>query len=221
MNPGKGFKRPDAAELRIKRGEASLTVPVFKPKTCKACRAKFTPSKKLQAVCDHRCAEALIEQRRQKEIARRMREDRISTRAALEAMKPHKYWLQFAQDAVNAYVRGRDAGLPCISCGKPDTGARDAGHFFSVGARRELRYDLDNIHAQCVRCNQHLHGNATFYRIGLVARIGEARVARLEGPHPQLKLTIPDLQALRDEYRAKLKALPSIRPVDADVEALT
>lgn len=207
MKPGKGFKRPDAAELRIKRSEATLTVPVFKSKTCKACRARFTPSKKLQAVCDHRCAELLVEQRRQKEVDRRMREDRVSTRAALDAIKPRSHWLKQAQAAVNAYVRARDAGRPCISCGKPDIGSRDAGHFFTVGARPELRFDLDNIHAQCVRCNQHQHGNVAFYRIGLTAKIGEARVARLEGPHAPLKLTIPDLQALRDHYRAELREL--------------
>jgi hypothetical protein len=40
-----------------------------------------------------------------------------------------------------------------------------------------------------------------------VRRVGLPEVERLEGPHAPLKLTIPDLQALRDIYRAKLKEL--------------
>jgi hypothetical protein len=195
MNPGNSFKRPDAAERAIR------------PKTCKACRAKFTPARQMQIVCDAACGFIYGIAQRAKERQKAARADRASTRAALDAIKPRSHWLKQAQAAVNAYVRQRDAGLPCISCGKPDTGARDAGHFFTVGARPELRFDLDNIHAQCVQCNQHKHGNVAFYRIGLTAKIGEARVARLEGPHPALKLTTPDLQALRDEFRAKTRTL--------------
>jgi hypothetical protein len=178
-------------------------------KTCHApgCSVRFESRRPFEVWCSPEHGAIIARQRVEKARAKAAKVDRASTRAALTAIKPRSHWLKQAQAAVNAYVRQRDAGLPCISCGKPDTGARDAGHFFTVGARPELRFDLDNIHAQCVQCNQHKHGNVAFYRIGLTTKIGEARVARLEGPHPPLKLTIPDLQALRDEFRAKTRAL--------------
>lgn len=37
-----------------------------------------------------------------------------------------------------------------------------------------------NCNGQCIRCNQHLHGNLIFYRIGLVIKYGEEAVRELE-----------------------------------------
>ena len=65
----------------------------------------------------------------------------------------------------------------------------------------------DNCHKQCAPCNTHLSGNLVLYRVNLIQRIGLARVEALEGPHMPLKLTIPDLKAIRDTYRAKANAL--------------
>src|SRR6185436_23692 len=114
-----------------------------------------------QSVCDHRCAEALVEQRRHKEIARRTREDRVSTRVALEAMQPLSYWVDKAQDAFNRYVRLRDlaAGHGCIDCGKPfepskPGGSVDAGHYLSRGSAPHLKFDERNVFAQRKNCNR-------------------------------------------------------------------
>ena len=116
-----------------------------------------------------------------------------------------------AQRAFNAYIRARDVDLPCISCGDftPMTrgGDYDCGHYRSVGANPELRFEELNAHKQCKRCNSHLSGNIVNYRIGLLMRIGEEKVAWLEGPHEPKKYTIEDLKAVIATYRAKLKAL--------------
>ncbi|MNJ66726.1 Bacteriophage Lambda NinG protein [compost metagenome] len=119
-----------------------------------------------------------------------------------------------AQVLFNEFIRLRDAGQPCISCDSlPSdhdliTGSRwDAGHYRSVGACPELRFEPLNVHRQCVKCNRNLSGNAVEYRIRLVQRIGADRVAFLEGPHQPRKYTIEDLKAIKAEYRAKIKQL--------------
>lgn len=83
-----------------------------------------------------------------------------------------------AQKVFNAWIRKRDEGFPCISCGtgKPE----HAGHYFSAGHNSKLRFDERNCARQCIRCNYFLHGNQTGYRKGLINRIGIEAVEQLE-----------------------------------------
>jgi hypothetical protein len=83
-----------------------------------------------------------------------------------------------AQKVFNAWIRKRDEGKPCISCGsgKPD----HAGHYFSAGHHSKLRFDERNVAGQCIRCNYFLHGNQTGYRQGLIKRIGIEAVEQIE-----------------------------------------
>jgi hypothetical protein len=83
-----------------------------------------------------------------------------------------------AQKVFNAYIRQRDEGLPCISCGSYN--GNQAGHYFSVKGFSALRFNEWNIHLQCAGCNMYKHGNQAMYRIGLVERIGEKAVKELE-----------------------------------------
>ena len=78
------------------------------------------------------------------------------------------------------------------------------------GRGSALRFDADNIHAQCPQCNLYESGNLIQYRRGLIARIGAARVEEMEtaGYVPK-KWTVAELQAVRDEYRAKAKEMES------------
>ena len=94
--------------------------------------------------------------------------------------------LQTTQKYVNAYVRQRDqineqGDFRCISCGqiKPKSQC-NAGHFFSRGNFASVRFDLDNIHSQCIRCNMHLHGNLIPYRENLIKKIGLKKFEELE-----------------------------------------
>ncbi len=111
-----------------------------------------------------------------------------------------------------SYIRERDrqAGHDCISSGRPLdwTGNQvDAGHYRSRGAASHLRYHEDNCHAQSKHDNRHLGGNIVQYRINLIARIGLARVEALECTNEPRKWTHDELRGIRDEYRAKTKAL--------------
>lgn len=134
--------------------------------------------------------------------------EREATRKRKEAIKPRSKWLQEAQQALNAFVRACDkaAGFGCISCGTKQ-GKENAGHYLSVGARPELRFEPMNIHLQCERCNTYLHGNLIAYRANLIQRIGLEAVDWLEGPHAPKKYTVDDLKAIIATYRAKLREL--------------
>jgi hypothetical protein len=76
----------------------------------------------------------------------------------------------------------------------------------SVGSTPELRFNEDNVHLQCERCNSFLSGNLLNYRINLIERIGVERVEFLERKdHEPSKLTIEEIQAITKKYRNKLK----------------
>ena len=127
-------------------------------------------------------------------------------------VKPLSYWMKRAQAAVNAYIRARDAGQPCISCGKPDDGShqRHASHYRSVGGHPELRFCELNIWASCSVCNNYLSGNLVPFRAALIAKIGLDKVEFLEGQHEPKRYRKEDYQAIEAEYKAKLKELQSI-----------
>jgi 5-methylcytosine-specific restriction endonuclease McrA len=94
------------------------------------------------------------------------------------ALTPLPKLLEKTQKVVNAYVRKRDEGLPCISCGSPN--ANQAGHWVSVRQSSALRFNEWNINLQCAGCNLYKHGNQVLYRVGLVQKIGEKAVKELE-----------------------------------------
>jgi hypothetical protein len=164
---------------------------------CRACQKPFLRFRTTQAVCGPRCATKVVKADKRKEA-----ED---TRARRVALKSRRDWLNEAQKAFNAWVRARDAALPCVSCGRHHEGQYHAGHYLTVGARPELRFTPDNCHKQCSACNTHLHGNLILYRVELIRRIGLERVEALEGPHPPAKWSVDELKTIRDAYRLLLK----------------
>jgi|TARA_R110001606_G_scaffold355358_2_gene506320 gamma-glutamylcyclotransferase (GGCT)/AIG2-like uncharacterized protein YtfP len=76
------------------------------------------------------------------------------------------------------YIRLRDQDQACISCGKYKT--LQAGHFYSGGHYPELRFDEDNVHGQCSRCNLYLSANLIPYADSLRDKIGIKRYERLK-----------------------------------------
>jgi hypothetical protein len=123
------------------------------------------------------------------------------------ALKSRSEWLRQAQAVFNQYIRLRDKDLPCISCQRHHQGQYHAGHYLTVGARPELRFNENNLAKQCSACNLHLSGNLINYRINLIKKIGLAEVEMLEGPHDPLKLSIDEIKALIAEYREKIKKI--------------
>lgn len=97
----------------------------FNRTRCAHCRAKFVPERPSQIVhveCVEAWAEAQAAKRERAEAkaARAAAKvERAETRRRKEAMKRLPELIAEAQEAFNAYIRARDAGLPCICCGKP------------------------------------------------------------------------------------------------------
>ena len=182
-------------------------------KRCRVCKSEFEPRASFQVACRYECAVALVEKQKTAAQKRGKAQQAKADRAKRESLKTLPQLLKEAQAAVNSYVRARDADLPCISCGKPPPdlsglhAGRDAGHYRSVGAASHLRFNLDNIHGQCVSCNQFKAGNAADYRLGLIERIGLPRVEALEADYSVKKWEKDELKAIRDEYRAKAREL--------------
>ena len=180
-----------------------------KPKTCRnaACSIKFVPQRLGQAVCSPACALAtkdVNQQKARKSLAQVKRRDIKVRKEKLKSRADH---LKDTQQAFNAWVRERDAELPCISCGRHHQGKYDAGHYRTVGSNPALRFEPLNCHRQCSPCNTQLSGNIVNYRIALVKRIGAEAVDWLEGPHEPKKYTVDELKAMTADYRAKTREL--------------
>ena len=204
-----------SAFLRKPADASVLTVPVKVAKPAKgpklhkcavkACRKPFVKRSMSHVACGPECAAIVAQEKRQ---AQERKEDR----ARKQAMKTRGNWIADAQVAFNRFIRLRDqlAGRNCISSGKPlDWSGNnvDAGHYRSRGSAPHLRFDERNCHAQSKQENRYASGNATDYRIGLIARYGLAFVEALERDQTPRKWTIPELVAIRDEYRLKYKKL--------------
>lgn len=181
----------------------------LRPKKCRnrACRAEFTPSRSLQVVCGMKCAQALVAEKNQRDRKALDKIERKAIRAAKQRVKSRAEYMKEAQAAFNAWIRERDCDLPCISCGRHHQGQWHAGHYRTVGANPELRFEPLNVHKQCAPCNNHKSGDIVNYRINLVVRIGADQVAWLEGPHELQRYAIEELKAIKSKYRAMTREL--------------
>jgi hypothetical protein len=116
--------------------------------------------------------------------------------------------LEKVQKLVNQYVRIRDEGKPCISCGS--NAANQAGHYIPVNKSSFLRFDERNIHLQCAGCNCWGHGNQVSYRIELRKKLGDFELEKLERDYIENRVhkwTRGDLENLISFYSDKLKQL--------------
>lgn len=182
-----------------------------KEKKCRECGDKFTPAMTTQSVCGPACAIAQAKKKVSKEKVQKKRSERKESRARVESVQPLSYYHKKAQVAFNGFIRARDSGQSCISCGR-NTGAKmNAGHYRTVGASKETRYDEDNCHLQCEHCNSYLSGNIGEYRPRLIAKIGQQAFDRLMGPHAPKKWAREELIALAEEYRKKSRDLVKSR----------
>jgi hypothetical protein len=163
----------------------------------------------MQSVCSVPCSLAHAAKLKAQKAARADREERKSIRAALEKAKTRGAHLKEAQAAFNAYVRERDFGRGCISCGLPPQykfgGAVDCGHYRSIGSAQNHRFNLKNAAAQCVKCNRFLGSNSVEYRKGLINKIGLEEVEKLESDQTVRKFNIEYLCRIKRIFRKKAR----------------
>jgi len=182
-----------------------------KPKKCKCCPEKFIPRTTTQTVCSPKCALQLAKQLSSRKQKHQEKAERAAWNKRKADVKPLKHWEDATQRVVNDYIRERDRDLPCISCGTWVTVQWEAGHFRSRGAASHLRYNEDNIHKQCHRCNAELSSNAIPYRAALVVKIGPERVEALENNNTPHRYTREELKSIRMHYRALMRELIKTR----------
>jgi hypothetical protein len=168
---------------------------------CKNCKDKFEPIRFNAKFClKDECIKAFVEEvkvKQWKETKTRMKND----------LKTLQDWLKETQTIFNKYIRLRDNGLTCVSCGKPPL-KKNCGHYFSSGGHSNVRFDEDNCHLQCEHCNTYLSGNLLNYQIGIEKRIGAQKLLELhERAHVTKKWTIDELKEIIETYKTKVKEL--------------
>lgn len=181
---------------------------------CKVCRTAYTPTKPMQTVCSHECAMSLAVSVRGKAVKVAQVKERKADAVKRESLKSMGQLTAEAQTAFNQYIRARDYGKPCISSGVAmdwNGNGVDAGHYRSRGSAPHLRFDERNVHAQSKHDNRYLSGNATGYRIGLIARIGLDAVEALECDQTPRKYSRDDLKAIKAHYTTLTKQLREIQ----------
>ena len=92
--------------------------------------------------------------------------------------KPTHILKKLAQDKFNAFIRKRDKKELCICC--KSAKVEQAGHFYSAGHYNHLRFNEDNVHGCCIKCNYFLSGNLGEYRKNLEIKIGKKRLEHLD-----------------------------------------
>lgn len=171
---------------------------------CKNCKQPFEKKRQNQIVCSPSCAYEFAKTKAKKEKNKELKERK-------ERLKTRSQHLNELQVIFNAYIRERDKNQPCISCGKPNGGNEQAGHYRSVGSCPELRFEENNVFGQCIRCNMYEHGNLIEYRKGLIERVGLHVVEWLELNHDPKKYTIEQIKELKEHYKNETKLIRQSR----------
>lgn len=122
------------------------------------------------------------------------------------------FYMTNTKNAVHAYVKERDKGKSCISCGTPWHEQFQAGHYYKAELYSTIRFHFDNIHGQCQKCNLRMDGNFDGYRERLPKRIGVKAFKELEELASMDKLTEhkwerEKLQKIRKQAQEKIKHL--------------
>ena len=171
----------------------------MKTRKCKYCKSVFTPINSLQKNCfEPLCVSDWINEVKEKNWKRK------KAKLKLDLMTTQDY-VKLAQQVFNKYIRLRDAGNVCISCGKKPL-KENAGHFYNANNHWSVRFDERNVHLQCEHCNTYLSGNLIYYRENLLKKIGIEEFENLSAEAMKTrKFTIEELKEIIATYKKKIK----------------
>ena len=182
----------------------------MRTRRCYLCKKKVPEADavigQLKAFC---CMEHLLEwtkSEKGKQFTKKAIRKEVKERK--EKLKTRSEFMREAQIAFNAYIRVRDRGKNCVSCGASEGllrhgGNFDAGHYRSVGSASHLRFNIFNCHAQCKKCNNYLSGNAIVYRNALCKRYGPEFVELLDNRNEIRRFDIPYLKRIKSIFSKK------------------
>lgn len=193
---------------------------------CRAdgCRNQFIPERPFIVWCSDECgtkialkklgrAKVLQEARRKRQAT----QERRDTRERKEKLKARRDYVKEAQIAWNRYIRIRDYGRACASCGSmPEQrvgGSMDCSHYRSVGSAPHLRFNVFNAALACVKCNRYLAGNVVELRKALVIRFGIDRVEALESNNETRKFDVAYLKRLKSIFTVRANRLANLRGI--------
>lgn len=174
---------------------------------CRNCKEKFEAKHFNQKYClKEACVRVWVEAAKEKNWKAKKKKMKAELMTLSDYMK-------LAQQVFNKYIRERDKNKPCVSCEKPLGAKFDAGHYYST-THKNTTFDEENVHGQCVTCNQHKHGNLLNYQIGIAKRIGADKVIELHiKAHETKKWTIEEVKEIIATYKQKIKDLEGKRTI--------
>ena len=177
-----------------------------KRKRCVICNELFIPQyTSLQKACSplHAIQYSKLKLASNKVQLNKLRNSKVKLED-LETLK------RKTQDVVNKYIRIRDKGKECISCGHPLDKFFDAGHIFDKKQYSMIRFDLDCLAGQCIQCNRFKEGEYDKARLRQANRIGVERYQKLES-RSKIALRVPytwtraELRQIQKEVKALIK----------------
>ena len=168
---------------------------------CKNCKNKFEPVRFNQKYClESECVRVWVES----EKAKQWKKTKAKVKQDLMTLSDY---LRLTQQIFNKYIRLRDKGQVCISCQKKPL-KENAGHFWNANNHWNVRFDEDNVHVQCEKCNSYLSGNLIEYRTNLLIKIGAERFSQLDAKaRVTRKFTKDELKEIMATYKKKCKEL--------------
>ena len=114
------------------------------------------------------------------------------------------------QKVFNEYIRKRDYGKPCITCGQ--TKLLQAGHFYPVKGYDGIRFDEFNVNGECEYDNGFNDAHLIDYAENLKQRIGEIEFEKLKQRARDYKMngykfSRSELEGKIAYYRNKIKEI--------------
>ena len=168
-------------------------------KKCKHCKERFNNVHFNQKYCfKEECTKVWIESEKEKQWKKK------KAKLKQDLMTVQDY-VKIAQQVFNKYIRERDKGNKCISCGNKPL-KENAGHFYNANNHWNVRFDEYNVHLQCEHCNTFLSGNLINYRENLIKKIGKEEYNKLvDRAKVTRKFTVEELKEIINIYKNKLK----------------
>ena len=191
---------------------------------CKFCKQPATQRFGLNYFCNGECAYNQIRALQSKKASKDASEQRKADRVRLVKLKRPSEHASEAQELFNKirrlecllWFKERNLEPVCISCQKPLGGDVWAcGHYKTRGARKDLAFERLNTHLQHnFSCNKNKSGDVEGQKIGYAMIYGQAEAERiladLEVRREMPKRTPEDWQAMKKEFRAKIRRLEKL-----------
>ncbi len=102
--------------------------------------------------------------------------------------------------------------VTCVTCGKVDYYKDvDAGHYASR-THMNTRFDEQNVHPQCKRCNMHLNGNMAAYAAFMIAKYGQEIIVVMNQRSQIIKQwKRSELQELVKGWRVEIRKMLTVK----------